>query len=160
MKSFPTAAALLLLAATSAQAQAAPSGSAPHFALVMAKDCQPGDPQHPYVVEGTAFPMCLADKPFLTGQDVVAASAVALKAAPPTLAHPHDLHLTLTEAAGRRLTDLSYDNQGESFVSLVDGRIIALTSIGPPFHGTEVDLLVDLDDASFVALVAALDKKP
>jgi hypothetical protein len=157
MKTIFAAAALLMLAALPAQA------ATPVFALVMVKDCGPGDPQSHYEMGGMSLPFCLTGKPFLTAPDITAASAVAKTAdqlEPFGLPNPHVLHLNLTDAAGRRLIDLSRANRGESFAVMIDDRIISITSIGDPLDGPELELLINLEDPGFVALVKQLDRKP
>lgn len=152
MKLILAAAALVLLAVFPARA------AGPAFSLVMVKNCEPGDVQQSYDLTGVSLPVCVAAAPFLTGADIAAARAVLLPQAPPDLANPHVLHLTLTDAAARRLADLSQDNRDESFATIVDDRIISITSIGDPFRGAELELLVSLDDPAFAALLKQLDK--
>lgn len=154
MKKFFLAASLLLLAV--------PAVAAPGFSLVMVEDCQKAEKPRLYQGAG-GLPFCLHGAPFLTGPDIVAARETKVPAERLSvfgIADPHVLHLTVTAAAARRLTDLSYDNQGESFVTMVDDKIVSVTSIGDPFHGPEMELLVSLDDPDFATLVKSLEKKP
>src|ERR1700743_1079144 len=111
MKTLLTAAALMVLAAC--PAIAAP----PVFALVMVKDCEPGDPQTHYNAGDMVLPFCLTGAPFLTAPDIITANAVTV--APERLRafglnNPHVLHWKLTDDAARRLTSLSRENRGES----------------------------------------------
>lgn len=148
--------------ATSLLLLAIPAEAAPAFSLVMAEDCQKAEKPHLYQAAG-GLPFCLSGAPFLTGADIVAARAVTVPAerlAVFGIADPHVLHLTVTPAAAKRLTDLSYDNRGETFVTLVDDRIVSVASIGDPFHGPELELLVGLADPDFAALVKKLGKAP
>jgi hypothetical protein len=152
MKKILAAAAFLCLAA-------APAHAAPGFAVAMVQECGPGIKQYPYQAGGVWLPFCLVDPPFLTAADIVAAGAVT-RPMPPDLVNAHVLHLTVTPAAAQRLTELSYDNAEESFAATMDDEMISLTSIREPFHGTELELLVTMDDASFATLLKLLDKKP
>ena len=148
------AAALLLLAV--------PAQAAPLFSLVMVEDCVRLDKPHPIAGIG-GLPMCVAETPFLTEKDIITARIVAVPAerlAGFGLADPHVLHLTVTPAAARRLTDLSYDNHGESFVAMTNGEAISLSSIGDPFQGADLELLVSLNDADFSGLVKKLGNAP
>ena len=152
MKNILIAAALVLPASVPAQA-------APGFTLAMVRECGPGIRQYPYETGGVWLPFCLVDPPFLTRADIVAASAAA-RPMPPDMINAHVLHLTVTPVAAQRLTDLSYDNPEESFAALMDDQMVSITSIKEPFHGTELELLVTMDDASFAGLLAQLGKKP
>src|SRR5579862_8759433 len=124
MKTLFAAAVFILMAAL-------PAAAAPGFALVMVKDCGPGDPQSHYDVVGGTLPFCLTGAPFLTPPDIVTARAVVMtpeQLEPFGLHNPHVLHLKLTDAATKRLTALSRENRGESFAVVIDDRIISITS--------------------------------
>ena len=154
MKRLFLAASLLLLAA--------PAEAAAGFSLVMVEDCQKAEKPHPYQGAG-GLPFCLKGTPFLTGTDIVAARETKVSAERLSvfgIADPHVLHLTVTAAAAKRLRDLSYDNRGESFVTMVDDQVVAVTSIGDPLDGAELELLVSLADPDFAALVKTLGKAP
>ena len=154
MKPLLTAAVLLFLAA--------PAEAAPAFSLVMVEDCQKAEKPRLYQGAG-GLPFCLNGVAFLTAKDVVAARETKVPAerlAVFGIADPHVLHLTVTAAAAKRLTDLSYDNRGESFVAMVDDQVVSVTSIGDPFHGPELEVLVSLTDPDFAGLVKSLGKAP
>jgi hypothetical protein len=154
MKRFLAAAALLLLAA--------PAQAAPAFSLVMVEDCQKAEKPRLYQGAG-GLPFCLKGAAFLTAKDIVAARETMVSAERLSvfgIADPHVLHLTVTAAAAKRLTDLSYDNRGESFVAMVDDQVVSITSIGDPLHGAELELLVSLANPEFAVLVKSLGKAP
>ena len=138
------------------------AASAASFELRLVVQCIPRDKVLPFVMAGVPLNLCVDDTAFLTGADIAAATDITGKIPAAQRQFFPDyraVEIAMTPTATDRATAIIRDHPDEEYAVLADGNVLAVISTNQPPDGSNIDLLVAMNDDAFAGLVKQLNTK-